>query len=61
MTLSANEVKTKGVSLFDRLLEKFDEVIIGYDTGSGPFSTFPAGAHKLRGGLQGFLFCLHQV
>lgn len=28
MTISANEVKTKGVSLFDRLFEKFDEVII---------------------------------
>lgn len=28
MTISANEVKTKGVSLFTDLLEKFDELII---------------------------------
>jgi len=28
MTISANEVKTKGVSIFDGLLEKFDELII---------------------------------
>ena len=28
MTISANEVKTKGVSMFDGLLEKFDELII---------------------------------
>jgi prevent-host-death family protein len=28
MTVSANEVKTKGVSLFSNLLEKFDELII---------------------------------
>ncbi len=28
MTISANEVKTKGVSLFSNLLEKFDELII---------------------------------
>ena len=28
MTVSANEVKTKGVSLFTNLLDKFDELII---------------------------------
>ncbi len=28
MTINANEVKTKGVSLFGNLLEKFDELII---------------------------------
>ncbi|MCD4668297.1 MAG: type II toxin-antitoxin system prevent-host-death family antitoxin [Sulfurimonas sp.] len=28
MTVSANEVKTKGVSLFANLLDKFDELII---------------------------------
>lgn len=28
MTVSANEVKTKGVSLFTNLLEKFDELTI---------------------------------
>ncbi len=28
MTINANEVKTKGVSLFDKILEKFDEVVI---------------------------------
>ena len=28
MTISANEVKTKGVSLFASLLEKFDELVI---------------------------------
>lgn len=28
MTINANEVKTKGVSLFGTLLEKFDELII---------------------------------
>mgnify|MGYP002639621362 FL=1 len=28
MTISANEVKTKGVTLFSNLLEKFDELII---------------------------------
>ena len=28
MTVSANEVKTKGVSLFSNLLDKFDELII---------------------------------
>ena len=28
MTIMANEVKTKGVSVFDTLLEKFSEVII---------------------------------
>ena len=28
MTIMANEVKTKGVSVFDALLEKFSEVII---------------------------------
>ncbi len=28
MTLNANEVKTKGVSVFSSLLEKFDELII---------------------------------
>ena len=28
MTISANEVKTKGVSLFSTLLDKFDELII---------------------------------
>ena len=28
MTISANEVKTKGVSLFANLLEKFDELVI---------------------------------
>lgn len=28
MTISANEVKTKGVSLFSNLLEKFDELVI---------------------------------
>jgi PHD/YefM family antitoxin component YafN of YafNO toxin-antitoxin module len=28
MTINANEVKTKGVSLFTNLLEKFDEVVI---------------------------------
>jgi len=28
MIISANEVKTKGVSMFDSLLEKFDELII---------------------------------
>ena len=28
MVVTANEVKTKGVSLFDNLLQKFDELII---------------------------------
>lgn len=28
MMINANEVKTKGVSLFGQLLEKFDELII---------------------------------
>lgn len=28
MVINANEVKTKGVSLFGNLLEKFDELII---------------------------------
>jgi hypothetical protein len=28
MTISANEVKKRGVSLFDTLLDKFDELII---------------------------------
>ena len=28
MIISANEVKTKGVSMFDTLLDKFDELII---------------------------------
>lgn len=28
MTISANEVKTKGVTLFANLLEKFDELVI---------------------------------
>lgn len=28
MTINANDVKTKGVSLFGNLLEKFDELII---------------------------------
>jgi prevent-host-death family protein len=28
MTISANDVKTKGVSLFSNLLDKFDELII---------------------------------
>ena len=28
MTISANEVKTKGVTLFAQLLEKFDELVI---------------------------------
>jgi len=28
MTISANEVKTKGVSIFATLLEKFDELVI---------------------------------
>ena len=28
MTISANEVKQRGVSLFDNLLDKFDELII---------------------------------
>ena len=28
MTISANEVKTKGVSIFSNLLDKFDELII---------------------------------
>jgi hypothetical protein len=28
MIINANEVKTKGVSMFDGLLEKFDELII---------------------------------
>lgn len=28
MTITANEVKTKGVSLFDSLFEKFSEVVI---------------------------------
>ena len=28
MTISANEVKQRGVSLFDSLLDKFDELII---------------------------------
>lgn len=28
MTISANEVKTKGVSLFTDLLSKFDELVI---------------------------------
>jgi len=30
MTVSANEVKRKGVSLFGELLEKWDEVIINF-------------------------------
>ena len=29
MTVTANEVKQRGVSLFGELLEKFDEIIIG--------------------------------
>ena len=28
MTISANEVKTKGVQIFGKMLEKFDELII---------------------------------
>ena len=28
MTISANEVKTKGVSLFSTILDKFDELVI---------------------------------
>ncbi len=28
MTISANEVKTKGVSVFSKVLDKFDELII---------------------------------
>ncbi len=28
MTISANEVKTRGVSMFEALLDKFDELII---------------------------------
>ena len=28
MVVTANEVKTKGVSLFDNLLQKFDELVI---------------------------------
>lgn len=28
MTISANEVKTRGVSIFGEMLEKFDELII---------------------------------
>lgn len=28
MTISANEVKTKGVSIFSKFLEKFDELTI---------------------------------
>jgi PHD/YefM family antitoxin component YafN of YafNO toxin-antitoxin module len=28
MTINANDVKTKGVSIFDDLLNKFDELII---------------------------------
>ena len=28
MTINANEVKTKGVSIFGKLLEQFDELII---------------------------------
>ena len=28
MTITANEVKTRGVSIFDTLLKKFDELII---------------------------------
>ena len=28
MIISANEIKTKGVSMFDTLLDKFDELII---------------------------------
>ena len=28
MTISANDVKTKGVSLFSTMLDKFDELII---------------------------------
>ena len=28
MTVTANEIKTNGVSLFDELLKKFDELII---------------------------------
>ena len=28
MTVTANEIKTKGVSMFDSLLSKFDELII---------------------------------
>ena len=28
MVVTANEVKTKGVSLFDKLLQKFDELVI---------------------------------
>ena len=30
MTVSANEVKQRGVSLFGELLEKFDEVVINF-------------------------------
>ena len=28
MMITANEVKTKGVSVFDKMLDKFDELII---------------------------------
>ncbi len=28
MIITANEVKTKGVSVFDKMLDKFDELII---------------------------------
>lgn len=28
MTITANEIKTNGVSMFDNLLKKFDELII---------------------------------
>jgi len=28
MTISANEVKTNGVSIFDNILKKFDELVI---------------------------------
>ena len=28
MVVTANEIKTKGVSLFDNLLQKFDELVI---------------------------------
>jgi len=30
MTVSANDVKQRGVSLFGELLEKFDEVVINF-------------------------------
>ena len=30
MVISANEVKTRGVSIFDEMLDKFSEVIINF-------------------------------